>query len=946
MIEVYNHGSVAVPLGGLKWTDGTAGNFPAISLPPDSTIVFATAPGTASATLLVNTVYTITSGLSSSNDVLVIRNSLNQVIDSVDYYVGTNGWPAAPAGTYGYSFELNNASNDNNLGNNWTVPFNTITPQPVQGIIRATAGIYPAPVVVPSSAVVNFAGSKANVSETGIQVNIIANLTGGGSQPSSADLQIIPLGTATSGADFTLPASMQYHWAANANNVNDTIKVTINNDALPENTEYFMVRMVNPVNLNLPATSSNNFTVFIADDDLQAPVASQSLTLNYVTSFSNGTAGTNSAEIVAHDPTTQRLYIANSIGAKIDIVDFSNPAIPALLYSIPVTPYGNINSITVRNGIVAAAIENAVPEAAGKVVFLDSNGVFISQVNVGAMPDMITFNHSGNKVLTANEGQPNNAYTVDPEGSVSIIDISGGVASVMQSNVTTATFSAYNSQVASLRAAGVRIFGPGATVAQDMEPEYITISADDQTAWVTCQENNAIATINIATSTVTGIRPLGTKDHMITANALDVSDQGTAIQIANWPVKGMYMPDAIASFTTGGQTYYITANEGDSREYSGYAEVKRLSDATYTLDPVAFPYPDVIKANLGRLNISTASGDTDGDGDFDEIHAYGGRSVSIWNASTGALVWDGGDDMELMISKHPTYAAIFNASNANNTLKNRSDDKGPEPEGVTVATINGKIYAFVALERMGGCMVYDITNPAAPVFSDYKNSRTIASYGGDQGAEGIIYVSAANSPTGVPLVLLANEVSSTLSIFQVQDNTPLGVALDQLEAVNVNRQNKVSWKTATEQPGQVFELERSAEGNTFTRIGTVAANGQPSAYSYLDKQPLSGWNYYRLKIVSGTETTYSKVVKAYQDAQSAFAVRVYPNPVTDKITVAANTFENYADLELQDIKGITVFKKRMLQSVDQVDMKDLPAGMYILKFRDEHNLKTIKINKR
>lgn len=946
MIEVYNAGTTTVNLGGLKWTDGTTGNFPVVALPADSTAVFATAPGTTASILHVNTVYTINNGLGSSNDVLVIRNSLNQVIDSVDYYVGTNGWPVAPTGTYGYSFELNNAASDNNLGNNWTVPFNAITPQPAQGIIRATPGIYPAPAVTPGSATVNFAGSKANVTESTTQVHIIANLTGGGASPASIDLELIPMGTATSGTDFTLPASMQFNWLPNANNVNDTITITINNDVLPENAEYFIVRMTNPVNIATPAAASNNFTVFILDDDQQAPAASQNVTLNYLTSIGNGTPGVNSAEIVGYDALSQRLFIANSIGAKIDIVDFSNPAAPSVISSIPVSPYGNINSIAVKNGLVAAAIENTVPELPGKVVFFDTNGVWISQVNVGAMPDMITFNHAGTKVLTANEGQPNTAYTVDPEGSVSIVDISGGVATVTQSNVNTASFAPFNSQAAALKASGIRIFGPGATVAQDMEPEYITIDADDQMAWVTCQENNAVAVIDLATDSIIHIQPLGTKDHMLAANALDANDQGGVIQIANWPVKGVYMPDAIASFNVGGLTYLITANEGDAREYNGYAEVGRVGDAGYVLDPVAFPYPDAIKANLGRLNITTASGDTDGDGDFDEIHAYGGRSVSIWNSATGELVWDSGDDMELMLAKHPVFGAIFNASNANNTLKNRSDDKGPEPEGVTVATINNRIYAFIALERMGGCMVYDITNPAAPVFSDYKNTRTIASYGGDQGAEGIIYIPAADAPTGVPIVILANEVSSTLSIYQVQDNTPLNIHLSQIDAVNTNSQNKISWISATEATGDVYELERSKDGNSFTRITTIKANGQPSGYTYWDKEPVTGWNYYRLKTLNAaSEVNYSKVVKAYQDAGIAFKVKAYPNPAADVLTISVNRFHQDATLELQDIKGSVIRRKTMTQSLEQIDMRDLIPGIYILKLKDEAHVETIKINK-
>jgi hypothetical protein len=384
---------------------------------------------------------------------------LNQVVDSVSYFVAANGWPAAPTGVYGYSFELNAATNDNNVGANWFVPQNPVTPQPAQGVVRATPGAYPTPAYTPAIATVSFVGTKVSVNETATVVYIIANLQGGGGSPSSIDIELLPMATATSGSDFTLPASLQYNWVAGANNVADTIAVTINNDALPENAEYFVVRFINGVNIALPPVASNNFTVSIIDDDRQAPPPTGSVQLNHIASFSNGAAGANSAEIVAHDPASQRLFIANSIGAKIDIVNFSNPSAATLIGSIPVTPYGNINSIAVKNGIVAAAVENTVPELPGTVVFFDINGVFISQVQVGAMPDMILYNDAGTKVFTANEGQPNNAYTVDPEGSVSIIDISGGVAGLTQAAVTTAGFSSFNGQVASLRAAGVRIFG-------------------------------------------------------------------------------------------------------------------------------------------------------------------------------------------------------------------------------------------------------------------------------------------------------------------------------------------------------------------------------------------------------------------------------------------------------------------------------------------------------
>lgn len=946
-IEVYNAGATAINLGGLKWTDGTSGNFPEISLAAGATATFATSPSTASSALHVTPVYTILNGLGSSNDMLVIRNSLNQVVDSVSYFVGTNGWPAAPSGVYGYSFELNAAANDNNLGSNWFVPENPVTPQPTAGIIRATPGVYPTPVYTPTLANVTFTSTAVMVNETTSAVNIVARLTGGGSSPSSIDVELLPGGTATSGQDFTLPASLQFNWASNSSNVTDTLVVAINNDVLAENAEYFMLRFTNAVNVALPAASINFCTVTILDNDKQAPVAVPSLTLNHIASFGNGAAGTNSAEIVAHDPASQRLFIANSIGAKIDIVNFSNPSAATLISSISVAPYGNINSIAVKNGIVAAAIENAVPELPGKIVFFDINGNFISQVNAGAMPDMILFNSTGTKVFTANEGQPKTDYSVDPEGSVTIADISGGVASITQANVSTAGFVPFNGQLAALKAAGVRIFGANnPTVAQDLEPEYITLSADGLTAWVTCQENNAIAEIDVNTATVTAIRSLGTKDHILPRNGLDISDQGSTVAIANWPVKGLYMPDAIASYSVAGQTYLVTANEGDAREYDAYTEAVRAGASTYVLDAVKFPYPEALKASIGRLNVSTASGDTDGDGDYDEIHAFGARSVSIWNAATGELVWDSGDDIEQITSKHPVFGAIFNASNANNTLKNRSDDKGPEPEGVTVAQLSGRVFAFIALERIGGCLVYDITDPANPQYIDYKNTRTINTYGGDNGAEGIIFITAANSPTGTPVVILANEVSSTLTFFSV-DNIVLDIRLADIKASNAGSRNKIDWRTGGEMAGDIFEVEKSSNGSSFTYLGTVAAQGRASSYTFYDEAPSEGVTYYRLRMkhLSGP-VTYSNIVSAQLKAAYA-GLQLYPNPATDNMVVKAATgvlLSRTADII--DGKGSIVKHVQLSNTITTVNVKTLPAGTYVLRYMADGIVKTVLFTKR
>ncbi|MBK7761894.1 MAG: choice-of-anchor I family protein [Bacteroidetes bacterium] len=766
MIEVYNASGSPIPLGGLFWSIGTTGSFPVITLPADSTIVFAASTATASTSLNVANVYTILNGLGSSNDNLVIRNSLNQTIDSVQYFVGINGWPITPSSVYGYSFELNNATSDNSVGTNWIVPANQVTPQPVQGIVLGTPGKYPAPIIINPNPTIVLTGNKLNTNESAGTVSVTVTLNNGNFFTSSVDVSILAMGTATLSSDYSVVNSLNLSWPALSNGVSQTIQFTIQDDLLPEDAEYIILRLTNPTNATL--SSANYYTIVINDNDKLADVATESIKLNYVTSFSNGTAGVNSAEIVSYDALSKRLFIANSIGAKLDIVNFANPASPALINSISMSSYGNINSVAVKNGIVALAIENIIPQSNGKVVFLDTNGNYLNEVVVGAMPDMITFNNSGTKVITPNEGEPNTAYTNDPLGTISIIDISGGVASLNPSNVTTLDFTAYNSQLSSLKAAGIRIFGLGASVAQDMEPEYVTLSDDDSKAWVSCQENNALVEINLLTNTITSILPLGAKDFSLSGNAMDANDQGGVIQMCTWPVKGFYMPDAIASYSIAGTTYVITANEGDAREYTGYSEIARMSSSSYVLDPTVFPNADVIKANIGRLNITLANGDTDSDGDYDEIYTFGSRSITIWNANTGTKVWDSGDDFELITSQHPQLAALFNASNANNTLKNRSDDKGPEPEGITVAKIYDKYYAFVTLERIGGCMVYDVTNPANPIFVDYKNSRNLASYGGDNGPEGIIYIKNNETSNGKSYVILANEISSTLSIYEVE----------------------------------------------------------------------------------------------------------------------------------------------------------------------------------
>ncbi|HEX7859987.1 MAG TPA: choice-of-anchor I family protein [Verrucomicrobiae bacterium] len=509
-----------------------------------------------------------------------------------------------------------------------------------------------------------------------------------------------------------------------------------------------------------------------------AAVREHEIRLTPIGTYESGIFAQGAAEIVGHDPLTQRIYVVNAQAASLDVLDISNPTAPTKVGDVSLLPFGGVaNSVAVRDGIVVVAVENTPKTKPGHVVFFDRDLNFLNSVEVGALPDMVTFSPNGRWVLVANEGEPNSynnanaaviGPSVDPEGSVSIIDLSWGVAALTPAQVRTAGFTQFNSSVP----IGVRIYGPNATVAQDLEPEYITVSHDSKTAWVTLQENNTLAVIDINSAAVTQLLPLGKKDHNLPANKLDASDRDTAINIRNWPVQGVYLPDAIDAYQVRGETYLVMANEGDARaDWPGYNEEARVGDATYVLDPTRFPNAVDLKraANLGRLRATRASGDIDGDGDYDVIHSFGGRSFSIRDTA-GNLVFDSGDQFEQITAA--LYPAFFNASHDNNTFDGRSANKGPEPEGVVVGKAFGRVYAFVAFERIGGIASYDISNPRAPVLADYVNFRDFlvppdSGEAGDLGPEGIIFIKAEDSPSGKPLVVIGNEISGTTTIYEV-----------------------------------------------------------------------------------------------------------------------------------------------------------------------------------
>ncbi|GAB2905686.1 choice-of-anchor I family protein [Neomicrococcus lactis] len=508
----------------------------------------------------------------------------------------------------------------------------------------------------------------------------------------------------------------------------------------------------------------------------------------------------SAAEIVQYVPESQRILTVNAQAGEVDVLDASDPKNLVKEYAInaagvksadgSVIPEGAVaNSVAVReDGLGVVAVEAPNKTDAGWLVYFNANAnapTIIGAVRVGSLPDMVTITPNGATALVANEGEPAEDYSVDPEGSISVVTLpktlaanaKGFKGSIAQNQVKTAGFHAFENNVPE----GVRIFGgredatgvkPEFPVSENLEPEYIAVSENGAKAYVSLQEANAVAVVSVNSGQILEILPLGTVDR--TEIAMDASDKDKSIGLKTWPVQGFRMPDALGTYKVQGMDYFVTANEGDSRDWAGYSEESRMKDfgkdgiapvCESVAEEAGLSLKDLRKdENLGRLNLTTAQG-LNADGScYETLYAFGGRGFSIFDPQ-GNLVFESGSEFEEIVAKAvPEY---FNSNHTEAKFDGRSDDKGPEPEGLSLGKIDGRTYAFIGLERVGGVMVYDITNPRDAKFVTYVNNRDFSNNTGDLGPEGLDFVSATDSPTGKPLVVVGNEVSGSTSVFEI-----------------------------------------------------------------------------------------------------------------------------------------------------------------------------------
>ena len=521
------------------------------------------------------------------------------------------------------------------------------------------------------------------------------------------------------------------------------------------------------------------------------------------------------AEIVQYHAETNTIYATNSANNTIAVIDASsvstatmadpinNTTLTQTTIALPAdingVTLGSVTSIAVSGDLMAVAVPADVKTDNGYVLFyngLDSSApAFLDSVEVGALPDMVTFTPDGGKVLVANEGEPSGDYTIDPEGSVTVINILA--SGEPEETGTTVGFTALNGTEADLMAQGMMFPNPAgrtingtaitSTVAKDLEPEYITATND--VAYVSLQENNGLAIIDLEELTV-DVVGLGTKSWA--GLNIDIQEND-AVSFGQYTgIYGVYQPDTLASFTWKGATFIVTANEGDAREYffeaADEAACIAAGGISFDADDGCLAYTDEVKVEdltatanselamlqatgeADNLRVTSAMGDADGDGEYDAAYTYGARSFTIWDQN-GLVVYDSGDDFERITAS--VHGAQFNNGDDENAGDSRSENKGPEPEALTVGQVGDRTYAFIGTERMGGIFVYDVTNPYDVQFAEYVINRDLteglanSDVIGDLAPESLVFVSAEESPSGVPLLVVGNEVSGTVTVWQI-----------------------------------------------------------------------------------------------------------------------------------------------------------------------------------
>ncbi len=503
----------------------------------------------------------------------------------------------------------------------------------------------------------------------------------------------------------------------------------------------------------------------MARDATAAGVTIQAQTVG---TFETGRFNTDAAAGLAYDPANARLYSLNRAARQIDLLTLTRDLKLQVGAPIELTAHTTGDPARIARAPIglAVSVRNRDVAKPGEVLLFDNSGDLRTRLSVGPGPIGMAFSPDGATLAVANAGDADDDYANDPEGSLSLIDVATGTARVVR----------FDNILTPILDPTVHLASPLDTpVANDLAPRHVTINATGELAFVTLTENNAIAVVDIATATVTRIFGAGFQDYQDLY--IDASDTDKKVRLRHAPLYALRQPSAVAAFRQFGQSYIVVANQGRPRHRQGYSELARISELT--LDRATFgDAVDALQANdgIGRLQVTTARGDIDADGDFDELYAFGGRSFSVFNI-TGALIFDSGDEFARILSG--AFPAWFNSDGQQSSRDARSDERGVEPAAVAVGRIGSRTLGFIGLRRMGGVMVYDLTEPRTPRFLEYMYNADpkgdpVAGTAGDVGTADVLMIPATDSPNGLPLLAVANAVSGTVTVYALSLIAPRG----------------------------------------------------------------------------------------------------------------------------------------------------------------------------
>ncbi|MCC5813345.1 MAG: choice-of-anchor I family protein [Leptospira sp.] len=606
-----------------------------------------------------------------------------------------------------------------------------------------------------------------------------------------------------------------------------------------------------------------------------------SIELKYLGSYRNnhfqrsslGSAATKTA----YSPGRKRMFVADANRNRLQIISIADPKNPLDIETRGLGRYGDSpTSVDAKNGFVAVSVVQEVPQRSGRVAIFDELGVRITDFAVGSFPVDVKFSPDGCKLVIANKGEANNNYTWDPEGSITVVDLSQGFR-VIESKVQTLNFRGFSKQT--LIDKGVKLNGPfNPSPAQDLSPQTVAISEDSRIAWVSLQENNAIAIVDLVNGQIFDVQGLGYKSwasgEAFAGAGFDPTDRGNAtdasasprcaeneagincITIGNYNIKSMYQPFGLASFTREGRTFLLTANQGANRRFrteldgftsnriTYYDENVRIRDycpggelhsqfpipASNPLCDTGAVNPLLDNQRLGRLRVvkDFAEPNPNNSSEFQNLYAFGARSISIRNPDLG-LIWDSGSDIEQMLAgskfsgdrpgvgitpfRTTSPSPFFNSGNEFMSIDSESVTSGPEPRGIAVGKIGNKVFSFTSLHTTGGVLGYDVTNVTNPIFQSYHNSRngliraangrlrdcpeidsdgsysfngacyttittledTIAEVevnrrAGDLGLDNIVFIPRNQSPINKDMILVTGQKSGSVGIYEIEVN--------------------------------------------------------------------------------------------------------------------------------------------------------------------------------